>query len=70
MSENNGRKAAETRRRNSELRKAREEEARTIREKMTAACLRVLDDETASSADMMKAVEILHDLSERRWNYG
>lgn len=63
-------KARETRRKNAELRKAREAEALMIRRKMAKACIQVLDDRTASSADKIKAVEVLHDLAERRWEYG
>lgn len=59
-------KAKETRKRHEEARKAKDREKIQIREKMKDACLHVLDDPSASSADRMKAVEILHDLTEGR----
>ena len=59
-------KAVETRKRNSEARKQKDREKIEIRKKMKENCLRVLDDPSASSADRMKAVEILHDLTEGR----
>lgn len=52
-------KAAETRRKRNEARKARERERREIREKMRKTCVRVIDDPLASSADKIMAVEIL-----------
>lgn len=59
-------KAKETRKRHEEARKAKEREKIQIRKKMKENCLRVLDDPSASSADRMKAIEILHDLTEGR----
>lgn len=58
-------KAVETRKKNSEARKAKERERREIREKMKKTCLRVIDDPSAVSADKIKAVEILQDLLKR-----
>ena len=55
-------KAVETRKKNSEARKAKDREKREIREKMRKTCVRVIDDPSASSADKIRAVEILHDL--------
>lgn len=59
-------KAVETRKRNSEARKQKDREKVEIRKKMKENCLRVLDDPSASSADRMKAVEILHALTKGR----
>lgn len=59
-------KAIETRRKHKEAQRARYQEEIEIREKMKRNCLRVLDDPSASSADRMKAVEILHDLTKGR----
>lgn len=59
-------KAIETRRKHKEAQRARYREEIEIREKMKENCLRVLDDPSASSADRMKAVEILHDLEKGR----
>ena len=59
-------KAVETRKRNSEARKQKDREKVEIRKKMKENCLRVLDDPSVSSADRMKAVEILHDLTKGR----
>ena len=59
-------KARETRKRNDEARRAKEREKIQIRKKLKENCLRVLDDPSASSADRMKAIEILHDLTEGR----
>lgn len=58
-------KAVETRREHKEAQKAKERERREIREKMKKTCLRVIDDPSASSADKIKAVEILQDLLKR-----
>lgn len=60
-------KAVETGRRHRELQKEKKVEEQMIRKKMTAACLQVLDDPSALASDRIKAVEILHDLSEKRW---
>ena len=59
-------KMIETRKKHKEAQEARYREEIEIREKMKENCLRVLDDPSASSADRMKAVEILHDLTEGR----
>ena len=59
-------KAKETRRRHEEARRAKEREQIEIREKMKRTCVRVMDDPSASSADKIKAVEILHDLTKGR----
>lgn len=63
-------KAIITRRKNEAIRRGREEERELIRKKMTDTCLNVLDDPSASSSDRIKAVEILHNLSEGRWRRG
>lgn len=59
-------KMIETRKKHKEAQEARHREEIQIREKMKENCLRVLDDPSASSADRMKAVEILHDLEKGR----
>ena len=56
-------KAKETRKRHEEARKAKDLAKTEIQEKMKESCLRILDDPSASSADRIKAVEILHDLT-------
>lgn len=63
-------KAIITRRKNEAIRRGKEEERELIRKKMTDTCLNVLDDPSATSADRIKAVEILHNLSEGRWRHG
>ena len=60
-------KAIETRRKHAEARKQKDRKMKEIQEKMIDTCLHVLDDASASSDDKMRAVEILHDLSEKRW---
>ena len=60
-------KAIETRRKHAEARKQKDRKMKEIQEKMIDTCLHVLDEASASSADKMRAVEILHDLSEKRW---
>lgn len=47
-------------------RKEKEREPYEIREKMKTACLRVLNDPTASSAETIKALEIMDDLRKGR----
>ena len=59
-------KAVETRRQHKEAQEARRQEWKLIREKMKESCLRILDDPSSSSADQMKAVEILHELMKGR----
>lgn len=59
-------KAVMTRKRNEAARKARDQERRNLISKMKYSCIEVLDDPVASSADKIKAVEILHELTERR----
>ena len=59
-------KAAMTRKQNEVARKARDQERHNILQKMKYSCIEVLDDPVASSADKIKAVEILHELTERR----
>lgn len=59
-------KAIETRRKHKEAHEAGYREKIEIRKKMKENCLRVLDDPSASSADRIKAVEILHDLTKGR----
>ncbi len=59
-------KANATRKQHRESRKAKDLEKIEIRKKLKENCLRVLDDPSASSADRMKAVEILHDLEKGR----
>lgn len=59
-------KATETRKRHEETRKAKDRERIELRGKMISTCLHVLDDPSASSADKIKAVEILHDLTKGR----
>lgn len=65
-----GEKARETRARNREAQKEKDLERREIREKMKSACLRILDDPEASSADQLKATQILYKLTEGRSDYG
>ena len=60
-------KAVETRRKHIESQKEKKTEERMIRKKMTVACLQVLDDHSAAASDKMRAVEILHEISEKRW---
>ena len=59
-------KARETRRRNSDLRKAKERERVQIRKRMVDTCVDVLDSPVSTMEQRMKAVEILHDLSKGR----
>lgn len=59
-------KARETRRRNSDLRKAKERERVQIRKRMVDTCVGVLDSPVSTMEQRMKAVEILHDLSKGR----
>ena len=58
--------AINTRREHERSRRAKDQEKKTLRQKMTYTCVHVLDDPTASSADKVTALEILHDLSEWR----
>ncbi len=55
-------KARETRKNHAEAQKAKERERIEIREKMKKTCLNVVDDPSASSADKMDAIRILHAL--------
>lgn len=59
-------KARETRRRNSDLRKAKERERVQIRKRMVDTCVDVLDSPVSTMEQRIKAVEILHDLSKGR----
>lgn len=63
-------KAIETRKRHSDAREAKYREENEVRDKMKRACIKVLDDSSASPSDITKALEILHDLTERRWHRG
>lgn len=63
---NTNEKAVKTRRKHKEDQEARYREKIRIREKMKESCLRILDDPSTSSADQMKAVEILHELMKGR----
>lgn len=55
-------KARETRKIHAEAQKTKERERIEIREKMKKTCLNVVDDPSASSADKMDAIRILHAL--------
>ena len=59
-------KARETRKVHAEAQKAKERERIEIREKMKKTCLNVVDDPSASSADKMDAIRILHALIKGR----
>ena len=59
-------KAAETRAKHREARKAKIQEQKEIRKKMIDVCLHVLDDQEASPGQKIKAIEILRDLQEGR----
>lgn len=61
-----GEKASQTRKEHIARQKAKEQEQRRIRETLKRICLQVLDDPSASSADKIKAVEILHDMEKDR----
>lgn len=65
-----GEKARETRARHREAQKEKDLERQEAREKMKRACIKVLDDPEASSADQMKATEILYKLTDWRSGHG
>ena len=60
-------KAIETRRKHKEAREKKALVTKSIQEKMTSACCQILDDPSVPATDKLKAVEILHILSEKRW---
>ena len=60
-------KAVETRRKHKESQKEKKAGERMIRKKMTVVCLQALYDPSASVSDKMRAVEILHEISEKGW---
>lgn len=59
-------KATITLKKHKEAQREKARQAIEIREKLKENCLRVLDDPSASSADRMKAVEILYSLEKGR----
>lgn len=59
-------KAKETRKRHEEARKAKDQEKREIREKLTKGCLSILDDPRLTPGERLEALKILHDLTEGR----
>lgn len=61
-----GEKASQTAKKNRAKRTAKEQGRRRIRETLKKICLQVLDDPSTTSADRMKAVEILHDMEKGR----
>ena len=58
--------SAETRKRHEEARKAKDQERKEIREKMTKSCLSILDDPGLTPGERLEALKILHNLTEGR----
>ena len=56
----------ETRKRHEEARKAKDQERKEIREKMTKSCLSILDDPGLTPGERLEALKILHNLTEGR----
>lgn len=56
-------KAKETRKRNTETRRAKEAEKKLIREKLKRGCLDLLGDPRLSPDGRLEALKILHDLT-------
>ena len=59
-------KAKETRKRHEEARKAKNQERKEIREKMTKSCLSILGDPSLTPGERLEALKILRDLTEGR----
>lgn len=59
-------KAKETRKRHEEARRAKDQEAKEIRERMKNGCLSILDDPRLTPGERLEALKILHDLTKGR----
>lgn len=59
-------KAKETRKRHEEARRAKDQEAKEIRERMKNGCLSILDDPRLTPGKRLEALKILHDLTKGR----
>lgn len=59
-------KAKETRKRHEEARKAKDQEAKEIREKLKKGCLSILEDPRLTPGERLEALKILHDLTKGR----
>ena len=59
-------KAKLTRAKNRESQRRKEIERRELHSKMKDACLRILDDPESTSAETIRAIEILHELEKGR----
>ena len=59
-------KAVETRKRNSEARKAKDREKIEIQNRMKEGCLSILDDPRLTPGERLEALKILHDLTKGR----